>query len=85
MVSLISPLKCDNVVWQLSDKVGVVQDDVSPELHVPSVAPHQFVNLQEKVKVDTASAVLANRLSTSPFSQGDFIASNVELCAREVG
>src|SRR5262245_2302243 len=85
MISLIAPFERDRVLGQLGDQVGILYDDIAPELHGSAVRLHIRVDFLEKVEVDAPSAALIADLLAATLTQIDcLVAADVEHAAGEV-
>src|SRR5262245_30137036 len=85
MICLVTPVQRDQVLWQLTDQIGLVKDDVAPELHRTTATLHRVVNLQQKLQVYAfLAAALAFGFALPQAKVKRFVAADVEHAARKV-
>jgi hypothetical protein len=66
VIGLVAPLERDGVCRQLGDQLGLLEDDVAPELHAMSARGDQRVHLLEEVEVDGDLARAATSAAERP-------------------
>ena len=85
MVCLVPPGESGDSGGNLRDEIGLMQDDVSPELDFSSIFCREFRKFAEKIQIDAMRAPFFAQFPAASVTELDgFIAADVQCAAREV-
>ena len=85
VIGLVAPAQRDRVVRDLTNELGVSQDDVAPEQHLPVTVRDEAVDLAQEVQVDGRLAALGAGLGGAAAAQVEgLVQADVEATAHKL-